>query len=502
MNPTDFPTPKLQLDALVIGAGISGLSLAHALKTQQPDLKVWVCERQNRVGGNITTNSAEGFLWEEGPTSFSPAPEILKLAVQVGLTEDLVLADRRLPRYVYWQGKLLPVPMSPPSMIQSSLLSPWGKIRAGLGAIGFVPPAMGQSLSEQGGEETVDQFFRRHLGADVTERLVAPFVSGVYAGDPGQLSAAAAFGRIVRLEGLGGSLVAGAIRSQLLQKQTKPAPDPTLPKTQRGELGSFKGGITMLPEAIAHRLAEAIKLNWQVVDIRRSDRQTYLVAFDTPEGSCWVETKTLALTTPAHVTADLVKPLQAQVSQALQEIPYPPVACVVVAYPQTALRQPLRGFGNLIPRNQGVRTLGTIWSSSLFPGRAPAGWQLLTNFIGGATDPAIATLSEDQIVQAVHQDLSKVLLQADAPQPKVLAVHLWRRAIPQYTLGHHQRLAQIEQGLTELPGLFLCSNYIDGVALGDCVKRAMSRANDIQKYLSFQPRATAQPVVVSAGSPA
>ncbi|WP_242056819.1 MULTISPECIES: protoporphyrinogen oxidase [Oscillatoriales] len=169
------------LDSLILGAGISGLSLAYTLK--QDGRRILLCDRQPRVGGNITTGSAEGFIWEEGPTSFSPTPELLKLAVDVGLEQELVLADRRLPRYVYWQGQLQPVPMSPPAAITSELLTLQGKLRALRGALGFVAPAMGSQLSAQGGEETVAQFFQRHLGSEVTQRLVAPFVSGVYAGD-------------------------------------------------------------------------------------------------------------------------------------------------------------------------------------------------------------------------------------------------------------------------------------------------------------------------------
>ncbi|WP_322111849.1 protoporphyrinogen oxidase [Aerosakkonema funiforme] len=199
-----------------------------------------------------------------------------------------------------------------------------------------------------------------------------------------------------------------------------------------------------------------------------------------------MEARTLVLTSPAYVTSEVWQNLAPSASQALKEIPYPPVACVVLAYPETALKHPLRGFGNLIPRGQGIRTLGTIWSSSLFPGRAPAGWQLLTNFIGGATDIEIGDLDDEQIVRAVHQDIRRILLKQDL-QPKVIAVHLWKRAIPQYTLGHHQRLEQINRDLEQFPGLFLCSNYFDGVSLGDCVKRAVERSAEIRQYLQLTP---------------
>lgn len=473
------------VDVLVVGAGISGLSLAHILQRQststQSNRQILVAESRDRAGGNIVTQQQDGFLWEEGPNSFSPTPALLKLIVDVGLERDLVFADRRLPRYIYWQGKLQPVPMSPPAMVKSQLLSLGGKLRAMVGALGFVAPAIGLQ-HHQDSEETVAQFFRRHLGREVAERLVAPFVSGVYAGDPSQLSANAAFERVTRMEETGGGLLAGAILSRLQAGQTKPAVDPSLPKTKPGELGSLKGGLQVLPEAISAQLGDRLKLNWQLTNLQRTSKQTYLAEFSTPDGQQRVEAKAIVLTTPAYVTADLLEEMQPQVSQTLREFPYPPVACVVLAYPEKAIAHSLKGFGNLIPRNQGIRTLGTIWASSLFPGRAPKGWHMFINFIGGATDPGIADLSSEQIAQAVHQDLRKVILQEDIA-PKVLAVHLWKRAIPQYTLGHRRRLQTIRQELAKTPGLYLCSNYIDGVSLGDCVRRAQEQAIAVSEYL-------------------
>ena len=475
------------LDVLIVGAGISGLTLAHALKkaNNHSPLKILVAESQDRVGGNITTVTTEDFLWEEGPNSFSPTPELLKLAVDVGLKPDLIFADRKLPRYVYWNGQLQPVPMSPTAMLHSQLLSDAGKLRALLGALGFVPPAMGARLSQQGGEETVSQFFQRHLGREVMERLVEPFVSGVYAGDPHQLSATAAFAKVARIAELGGGLLAGAVMSAQKNRKFKMPSDPNIPKTRAGELGSFRGGLQTLPKAIASHLGEVMKLKWHLINIHPTQHQTYIAEFSTPDGPQQIETRTIALTTPAYVCAELLKPLQPQVASALNQFYYPPVACVVLAYPVSALKVKVDGFGNLIPRGQGIRTLGTIWSSTLFPGRAPQGWQIFTNFIGGATDPQIAELSSEDIVAQVHQDLCQTLLKPDAPLAKVLAVHLWSRAIPQYNLGHYHKLDRIHRGLTSLPGLYLCTNYIGGVALGDCVRRATEVATEICQSLSL-----------------
>ncbi|WP_341738506.1 protoporphyrinogen oxidase [Microcoleus sp. CAWBG640] len=474
-----------RVDTLIVGAGITGLSLAHALhkeaKTGDP-LKILVAESQGRVGGNITTSTGHGFLWEEGPNSFSPTPELMKLAVDVGLKQELIFADRQLPRFVYWQNKLQPVPMTPGAIIQSGLLSFPGKLRALFGALGFVAPAMGATLSQQGEEETVSQFFRRHLGTEVMQRLVEPFVSGVYAGDPQQLSAAAAFGRVTKMADAGGGLVAGALLSARKRPKKMP-PDPNIPQTKPGELGSFKGGLKALPEAIAASLGDRLKLNWHLTGLQRTEHKTYIAQFSTPDGPQQVETRTVVLTTPAYVAADLLQSLQPEVSSILQAFTYPTVACVVLAYPVSDVKGKLVGFGNLIPRGQGIRTLGTIWTSSLFASRAPAGWQTLTSYIGGATDSGIGNLDPEEIVAEVHRDLSRILLKPNVPQPKVLAVKLWKQAIPQYNLGHLDRLQQIDRGLKSLPGMYLCSNYVGGVALGDCVRLGLERAIEVSKYL-------------------
>lgn len=463
------------LETLVIGAGISGLSAAHRL--QQQGVSLLVAESRESVGGNIVSRRSGEFWWEEGPNSFSPSPPLLALAVEVGLKEKLVFADRRLPRFVYWQGRLRPVPMSPPAAIASSLLSPRAKLRLLAGALGFVPPVVGEGHSE----ETVGQFFRRHLGSEVAERLVAPFVSGVYAGDVEQLSASAAFSRVAQMADTGGGLLAGAILSR--RRAPKAIADPELPATKPGQLGSFAEGLQMLPQAIAARLGDAVRCNWTLVELQVTGDRTYRAMFSTPEGSQQLEAKSVVLTTPAPATAEILRPLSADASAVLESIFYPPVACVVLAYPETALRSPLSGFGNLIPRGQGIRTLGTIWSSALFPGRTPSGWFVLTNFIGGATDRALGTLDEEAIAAEVRRDLENILVRPES-EPKVLAVRLWPQAIPQYTLGHAGRLQQLDRALADFPGLFLCSNYTDGVALGDCVRRGWETAAQVAQHVS------------------
>jgi oxygen-dependent protoporphyrinogen oxidase len=477
---TSAPTTEVNqpLDVLVVGAGISGLTIAHELAIAK-NYRVLVAEAQDRVGGAITSNrNDEGYLWEEGPNSFQPAPELLRLAVQVGLKDEILFADGKLPRFVFLKGKLNALPMSPPKAIASQLLTWGGKIRLALGALGFARPAMAA-------EESVDQFFSRLLGKQAVERLVAPFISGVYAGDPKRLSAKAAFAKISRLETNYGGLLAGAILSMKDRKAQK-LNDPNIPKPKSGELGSFRQGIKMLPEAIAAKLraqGTAVKQEWTLRSLEKQG-EIYISKFDTPTGEQVVRSRSVVLSTPAYVSAKLLQDYLPVASQALSEIFYPTVACVVLAYPKSEFAYDMKGFGNLIPRTQGVRTLGTIWSSSLFAGRAPAGWQLLLNFIGGTLDPALAKLSESEIIQAVHADLKKTILRPDSKiEPKAIAVHVWDKAIPQYEIGHLDRLATVEAQLQKSQGLYISANFIGGVALGDCIKRGLQEADKIDEFL-------------------
>jgi len=477
---TSAPTTEINqpLDVLVVGAGISGLTIAHELAIAK-NYRVLVAEAQDRVGGAITSNrNDEGYLWEEGPNSFQPAPELLRLAVQVGLKDEILFADGKLPRFVFLKGKLNALPMSPPKAIASQLLTWGGKIRLALGALGFARPAMAA-------EESVDQFFSRLLGKQAVERLVAPFISGVYAGDPKRLSAKAAFAKISRLETNYGGLLAGAILSMKDRKAQK-LNDPNIPKPKSGELGSFRQGIKMLPEAIAAKLraqGTAVKQEWTLRSLEKQG-EIYISKFDTPTGEQVVRSRSVVLSTPAYVSAKLLQDYLPVASQALSEIFYPTVACVVLAYPKSEFAYDMKGFGNLIPRTQGVRTLGTIWSSSLFAGRAPAGWQLLLNFIGGTLDPALAKLSESEIIQAVHADLKKTILRPDSKiEPKAIAVHVWDKAIPQYEIGHLDRLATVEAQLQKSQGLYISANFIGGVALGDCIKRGLQEADKIDEFL-------------------
>lgn len=473
---------------MIIGGGISGLCIAQALTTNHSAVapNVIVTEARDRVGGNIITVERDGYLWEEGPNSFQPSDPMLKMVVDSGLKDDLVLGDPNAPRFVLWNGRLRPVPSSPTDLPIFDLMSIGGKIRAGLGALGIRPPPPGH-------EESVEEFVRRNLGDEVFERLIEPFCSGVYAGDPSKLSMKAAFGKVWKLEQTGGSIIGGTFKAiQEKNKAPKQPRDPRLPKPKGQTVGSFRKGLTMLPEAISKRLGSKVKLSWKLSGVKKLDNGEYSLTYETPEGLVSLRSRSVVMTVPSYVASSLLRPLSVDAAGALSQFYYPPVAAVSVSYPKEAIRTEclidgeLKGFGQLHPRSQGVETLGTIYSSSLFPNRAPAGRVLLLNYIGGATNPGILSKKESELVEAVDRDLRKMLINPNAKDPLVLGVRVWQQAIPQFLVGHLDLLDAAKASLRDngYQGLFLGGNYVAGVALGRCVESAYEVASEVSNFLS------------------
>ena len=252
-----------------------------------------VTEARDRVGGNITTASDEsrGLLWEEGPNSFQPSDAVLKAAVDAGCVDDLVFGDPKAPRFVFWEGRLRPTP-SGPDVVTFDLMSLFGKIRAGLGAIGIKQPMPDY-------EESVEQFVRRNLGDEVFYRLIEPFCSGVYAGDPTKLSMKAAFGKVYDLEEKGGSIIGGVLKL-IQEKKNNPTEerDPRLPPKPAGQtVGSFRKGLQMLPNAIANKLKDNVRVSWKLTKLTKNkETGLFELSYDTPDGSKLIKAKTVAMT--------------------------------------------------------------------------------------------------------------------------------------------------------------------------------------------------------------
>jgi oxygen-dependent protoporphyrinogen oxidase len=491
--------------------------LAFNLVKHQNLDNILLVERNENVGGNlISKENDEGFVWEEGPNSFQPTSYICRIVHELNITNELVLADGSLPRFVYWKGggagdklaNLHALPTNlPGDLLDFNLLTWPGKIRAGLGAVGFIAPPPTDR------EETIREFVTRHLGAETFERVIDPFVSGVYAGDPDELAMAAALKKIHRLEGLGNlgpGLVSGALVrfQEIAQEKIDNPVDPAWPTYRGGQLGSFRKGLQTLALAISKALgSERVWTSSTVNKIEKLPDGRFQVEItktnnavagaDNTTTTVTILAKSVYVTSPTRVACTLAANLVPAAAR-LSEVYSPPVASVTMAYPVESFRtlpggtkeKPLRGFGHLLPRAMGVRSLGTIWSSSLFPGRAPEGWELLLTYIGGARDRGIANMTVDEIYEQVDKDNHAILLKEDAPAGKRIGCRVWEQAIPQYRKGHLQILSDLETDEAKCPGFFLGGNYRTGVAFGDCVQFGWKEAEKVAEFLKSIPPPT------------
>ena len=543
LSPSSLHAASTDYDCLVIGGGISGSTLAHNLHNS--DLNILLTEARDYLGGNvqsIAVNDDDGeFIYEKGPNSFATQPSIVRIAHELGIDDQLVFANESLPPWVNYNGKLHPLPKGqggkgPKGQIElvfgpngvlkfglaGDLLSWPGKIRAGIGAfVGHMP------APENNKEETIQDWIIRILGDEVFYRIIDPFVSGVYAGDPSTLSMKAALGKIARIEQYSydiewnkfGALFYGGLARQVeLTKERKAdPPKPEWVDFEYGNPGSFKRGLSTLPDAIKEELGDKVKLEWKLTKVTKDSAGIYSATYDTPNGSKTVTAKTIVSTMPTHAMGNVLEPVLPGSEELFTReraivnrkgIYYPPVAAVTLAYPKSTFLdmelsnefgnlQNLPGFGLLNPRSEGIRTLGTLWSSSLFPGRCPENYNILLNYIGGSRDPAIGSMSEEDIIDAVDIDLRKTLLQSNAPKPKILGIKVWPNAIPQYELGHFDLMKELDslESKNEGGGLWVCGNYRSGVAFPDCVTFGYDHAKVVKQFLDAKQRVPAEPVV-------
>ena len=279
---------------------------------------------------------------------------------------------------------------------------------------------------------------------------------------------------------------------EIAQEKKDNPPDPAWPTYKGGQLGSFRKGLQTMALKVAEYLGnERVWTNSPVESVERNEDGRYKVVVN-KDGKDKTEilAKSVCLTSPTRVTCKIAKDLVPAAAR-LEEVYSPPVASVTMAYPKESFKElpgakpgkPLVGFGHLLPRKMGVRSLGTIWSSSLFPGRAPEGWELLLTYIGGARDKGIAELTEEEIFEQVDKDNHQILLKKDAPAGKRVGIRVWPTAIPQYRKGHLEILEELAADEAKVPGFYLGGNYRTGVAFGDCIQFGFDQAGEMAKYL-------------------
>lgn len=454
------------VDAIVVGAGVSGLTTAYRLMRQ--GWRVQVFEAASRPGGSIGSSREQGFLWEAGPNSaLNTTPLINQLVHDLDLSDQYLDANATASkRYIVRNGQLNAIPYSPFSMLTTQVFS----LRAKLALLRepFVPPADPQQ------EESVSHFVQRRLGREFLDYAIEPFVAGIYAGDPDALSLPAAFPRLLAAEQRYGSL----IRAQLLGVYERSRRKEV--RKDKAHSFSFRDGMQTLTDALANSLPP-IALNAPVQTIERATDGWISVSARQGEQMLTCRARTLILAAPAEQSAELVAPFAADAAAALRDIPYAPVAILISGWRQADLGHALDGFGFLAPRVEQRRILGTLFSSSMFSHRAPDGHALFTTFIGGLRQPELAFAADDELIELVQQEHRQLLSTANRPQWQRLVRH--QRAIPQYTLGHLDRLRRADAARKTMPGLFYCANWRGGVSLADCVKAAHTTADEVTGFL-------------------
>ncbi len=441
---------------VVIGGGISGLACAWRL--QRLGASVLLLEQEDRTGGVIRSISRDGVLFEAGPQSFLLAPALADLIAEAGLQDDLQLANPRAPRYVVIGGRLRKVPLGPLGFLSSGLIS--ARTKARLLSEPF------RHATPPDDDESIAAFIRRKFGDDLLDRLVAPMVSGIYAGDPERLSLRGAFPALHQWEKQFGSVLRGMIKSRPAKDES---PGGNQRSSSRPGLAALAHGNESLVARLAERLGDSVQRGARVLSISRApagSEARFEVVSNRAGQRETIPAAAVVVAAPARVAASLLAPLLPAAAE-LAGIEYAPVAVVAGSYSTEHLSRPLDGFGFLAPRAEHLRVLGTVWNSSLFAGRVPEGQTLLTSFVGGMTDPAAAGLPDEALYQTVESELRRVLGLLLAP--RVRCAHRWPQAIPQYNLGHAELLRRVRAALAESPGLFLAGSYLEGPAIGACV---------------------------------
>jgi protoporphyrinogen/coproporphyrinogen III oxidase len=428
-------------DAVVVGAGIAGLACAERVAALGG--RVLVLEREPRVGGMLRSDELDGFVVDRGPQTIRGAdPALFGELDALGL--ERTPAEGSDARFILHGGKLVALPRSPLAFLRTPLLSSAGKARV------LREPFVRRGTTP---DESVDAFFRRRVGREVAERVVDPFVSGVHAGDPAELSMARVFPAVVAGERAYGSLAAWGLARALGRASAAPhsASD------GRPEIFSFRGGLERWPAALADRLGDSVRTGVHVLGV---ERITEGWAVHWEGGSALA--RHVALAAPAAAAAAMLRQEDDPDLVALERVAYAPIATVSLGYRLQDIREAPRGFGVLIPAVEERPVLGILWLSSMFPGRSPEGTALTTTFIGGARRPDLVEMDDEVLVRMAHDEHQNLL--GAHGEPVFSMVNRWPAAIPQHTCSGVDAEGAAGRIERRLAGLHLLGSYRAGGA--------------------------------------
>jgi oxygen-dependent protoporphyrinogen oxidase len=463
---------------VVIGAGLSGLAaaqrlVARAAASRQP-LEVVVLDAKDRAGGAIWTHQRGGYVLEGGADSFiTNKPQAVDLCQSLGLGPRLIPTDNRYRRsFVVRQGKLAPVPegfvlMAPNRLLPlltSPILSARGKLRV------LMEPLVPRKSDD--GDESLAAFVRRRLGREALERLVQPLVGGIYTADPADLSLKATLPQFAAMEREHGSLIRAARheakKTRVLERQSSGA--------RYGLFLSIDDGMETLIRSLSASLPPgSLRLNTPVRRVGRNEAGDLwrVELLDGPP----IDARAVLVTTESHAAARLLDGFDPDLALHLRSIPYASSVIANVAYRRDQVAHPLDGFGVVVPAIENRSILAVSFTSVKFPSRAPAGTVLMRVFIGGATQPDLFDLADPEIEALIARELGALL--GVAGPPILVEIGRHTRAMPQYTLGHLDRVASIHSHLSNHSGLFLAGNAYDGVGIPDCIRSGQTAAEAI-----------------------
>jgi protoporphyrinogen/coproporphyrinogen III oxidase len=452
----------MTVDVAIIGGGISGLATAYDLAGR--GLNVVVLERQIHAGGNAVSERIGEFLMEHGPSTVNAqsiaANDITKRLELNG--EQCDLGDGVKSRYLVGKGELQGIPVHPLGFLLSNYLGFAGRLRL------MMEFAVPRYRKDQ--EETIAEFAGRRFGKEFAEKVIDPLVAGIYAGRADELSVKAGFPKLHGLEQKYGSIALGLVQHHRQGAKNMPS----------SRLFSFKDGIGSLPKALARALGDRVKTGVTVRRITKSSHGFNIDAGDRGEFSA----RAIVVATQPHVAADLVEGIDAASASAAGDIEAPPLAVVYLGYNRKDVEHPLDGLGFLAPESEKLSMSGSQFCSTMFPGRAPEDCVSMSGYFGGARAPEIAKLPAADLTEIARSEF-KDLVGAKG-EPVVSQVRHWPRGLPQYKIGHNDRVKTMLEANGRVPGLFLTGNYISGPSVAACVDQAGKTATSVWCYLDDQ----------------
>lgn len=453
----------IETKILVIGGGISGLCAAwHCAQYYRPE-SVLLVEKSTSLGGTARTDRISGFVSEWGPNGFlDREPKTTKWVRDMGLRDKMVQANEASARRFIYKGKKLHELKPPPAFLRSKVLSFGGKMRL------MSEPMRPKKKDES--PETIWDFAARRIGPEAADTLVSPMVTGIFAGDAKKLCVKSCFPRMVEMEQEHGSLYS-ALKAKRKENPNASAMGPG------GRLTSFEGGIQTMLEAAATQIKDRIRLGTEITQLKYEDK---IFRAQTASGEK-IEAQAVIMAVPAYAAAGMMEDLDKRQAATLAEIKYVSMTVASCGFRREHVKHDLNGFGFLVPRREGVRALGCIWTSSLFPGRCPDGWVLLRTMYGGALDPQAINLSDRQIIEEIHKDIHPIL-EIDKT-PEFVRLYRWEKAIPQYDLEHQRRLKVLDYGENQFPGLAYAGNSYRGVGINDCVVSAHRALAKVKEHV-------------------